>query len=192
MMSQLVRGYWISGAVTFMKRHYPAEAAKSILDKMPRDVQSVVAACEPAQWYPRSHHVELMTGIAAVNRDDAAASRDLLAYGEHVGSELADGSLKPFLQVSTPKLLAKKLPDFWTRDHQDGSKLESDIAQLDEGRLPLRFSGLRDYDHAGIAKLGWIKSMLALLTKKPIRVKQQGWSLARPGPDEIVCEVSWQ
>src|SRR5262249_44148094 len=155
----------------------------SIMDKVTTEVRSAAAVCEPAQWYPRTHHVELMTGMASLNRDEATVSKDLLAYGEHVGSEMADGPLKSFIQISTPKLLAKKLPDFWTRDHQDGSKLESDIAQLDESRLPLRFSGLRDYDHAGIAGLGWIKGVLAVLTRKPIRVKQQGWTLAHPGPD---------
>jgi hypothetical protein len=174
-----------------VKRYYAAEALKSIMDRVPTDILSAAAVSQPAEWYPRDLHVELMTGIASLTRDESAVSRDLLAYGEQVGAELADGPLKPFLQISTPKLLAKKLPDLWARDHQDGSKLESDIAQLDESRLPLRFTGLRGYDHAGIAKLGWIRSMLAVLTRKPIRVKQDGWTLARPGPDEMTCEVSW-
>jgi hypothetical protein len=132
-----------------------------------------------------------MRAIAALHTSDVRAYEDLIAYGQHVGSELAHGSLRPFFLISSLKLFARKLPALWSRDHQDDGRLESDFAQLEEARLPVRLSGLRGYDHVGIAALGWIKGLMTGFNKKALRVKQSGWSLANGAPDEMMCEVAW-
>ena len=65
------------------------------------------------------------------------------------------------------------------------------MAPIEEGRLPWRVLGARDYDHVGIVALGWVKGIVAQLTRSEVRTRQQGWTLRAPAADEIQCEVSW-
>ncbi|HWZ93314.1 MAG TPA: hypothetical protein VNW92_30850 [Polyangiaceae bacterium] len=192
MTNYAVRGYWLSGAVRFMKVHYPADTNERLLASLPKGVRASFALLEPMQWCPRSHHVELLRAIASVRTDEALAREDLMAYGQYLGNEMANGSLRSFLLIARLKLFARKLPELWARDHQDDAKLESDIAQLqEESRLPLRLSGIEGYDHVGIVTLGWVKGMLAGLGRRVVDVKQSGWSLKLPAPSEMTGEVRW-
>jgi hypothetical protein len=191
MTDELVRGYWISGAVAFMGARYSSETTERLLSGLSKEVRVTLTQVDPIQWYPRSHHIELMNAIASVQKSEQGVYEDLVAYGQHVGAELASGPLRPFMLVVTLKLFAKKLPMLWVRDHQDDGKLESDIAQLDEARLPLRLSGIQGYDHIGVATLGWIKGAMTRFNRKGLQLKQSGWSLRLRGPAEMACEVSW-
>jgi hypothetical protein len=190
-MEDEVRGYWISSAVSFIGVHYPRETGRRLLDGLTREFRSANPHVEPAGWYPRAQHIEILRAIASVNRDEPRIYDDLLAYGQFVGSEATNGVLKPFMSIVSPKIFAKKLPDLWARDHRGESKLESDFSVVDESRVPFRLSGVRGYDHIGIVMLGWIKSALTgLLGKTPV-VKQTGWSLRHSAPSEVTCEVIW-
>lgn len=191
MTTYSVRGYWISGAVRFMKVHYPSDTNERLLGNLPKAVRASFAQLEPVQWYPRSHHVELLRAIASVKSSEAQVFEDLLAYGQYLGAEMANGSLQSFLLIAQLRLFARKLPMLWTRDHQDDAKLEGSTAQLDESRLPIRLTGVEDYDHVGIVTLGWLKGMLAGLGHRSVDVKQSGWSLALSAPSEINAEVRW-
>jgi hypothetical protein len=146
---------------------------------------------QPVHWYPRAFHVEVMSSLVSAQRDESSALESLLAYGQLVATDLAHGSLRPLVQILSPKLLAKKLPHFWEADHQADGTLETDIAQVDDGRLPLRLMGLQGYQHVGIAALGWIKGFLLALGRREVSVKQSGWSLGKAAPSDMACEVRW-
>lgn len=186
-----VRGYWISGAVSFINTHYAGDAGRRLLEGLTRELKASAPHVEPAAWCPRAQHIELLRAIASMNKDETRIHDDIMAYGQLVGSEATNGTLRPFMSIVTPKLFAKKLPELWARDYRGESKLEADFSQVDESRLPLRLSGIRGYDHVGVAMLGWIKNaMRGLLGKSPV-VKQTGWSVRHPAPSEMVCEVTW-
>ena len=191
MTEQVVRGYWVSAGIAFVGMHYPTETSQRVLGSLSKELRLAAAQLGPAEWCPRSHHTELLRAIASVQRDESRAFEDLLAYGQYVGSEAANGSLKPFLLISTLKLFARKLPGLWLRDHQDDGKLESDIAQLEEARLNVQLTGIRGYDHVGIATLGWIKGTMAKFGRRGLHVKQSGWSLKHSAPGEMSGELSW-
>lgn len=191
MIDAEVRGYWISGAVSFIGVHYPSETGRRLLDGLTRELRAAAPRVEPAQWYPRILHIELLRAIASVGKDEGAIYEDLMAYGKFVGSEATNGALKPFMSIVSPRLFAKKLPDIWARDQRGDGQLESDFSQVEEARLPLKLSGIRGYDHIGVAMLGWIKFALSGLVNKSPAIKQTGWSLRHTAPSEMVCEVSW-
>jgi hypothetical protein len=187
-----VRGYWISGAVSFIGVHYPRETGRRLLDGLTRDLRIAAPRIEPATWCTRAQHVELLRAIASASSDEHAIYEDLIAYGQFVASEATNDALRPFMSIVSPRLFTKKLPELWERDHRGGeSKLESDFSQVDEAKLPLRLSGIRGYDHVGVAMLGWIKGALASLVGKTPLVKQSGWSLRHVAPSEMVCEMNW-
>lgn len=191
MTEQLVKTYWVTGALGFVRSHYPKDVSERVIAGLPDDIKASLSQRDRTHWTPRAYHVGVMNAIASTQRDEAGAYDDLLAYGQHVGAEAASGSLKTFLPIVNLKLFAKKLPALWTREHQDDSRLETDIVALDESRLPFRLMMIRGYDHVGVAQLGWLKAVMSRVIRKPLQVKQAGWSLSRPGPNEIVGEVSW-
>lgn len=191
MTDEEVRGYWISGAVSFINTHFPAESGRRLLDTLPRELRVSAPRLEPAAWCPRAHHVELLRAIASVSKDEARIYDDVMTYGQFVGTEATQGALKPFMAIVSPRLFAKKLPDLWARDFRGESRLETDFSLVDESRLSLRLSGIRGYDHVGVAMLGWIKTALRGLLEKTPLVKQTGWSIRHTAPSEMTCEVSW-
>jgi hypothetical protein len=191
MSEQSVRGYWLTGGIKFLRTHYAPEANERLLGSLSKGLRSQLAEIQPVHWYPRAHHVEIMSAIVSAHRDETSASEGLLAYGQLVATDLAQGSLRPLVQILTTKLLAKKLPHFWDAEHQNDGRLEVDIAQVDEGRLALRLAALHGYHHVGVVALGWIKGFLLALGRRDVSVKQTGWSLGQTAPSEIACEVRW-
>ena len=191
MSEQMVRGYWANGALSFIDNHYSASTSERLIGGLPRELRESVAQLGPAEWCPQSQHVELLNVIASVHDEEARAFEDLMEYGHYVGSEVIAGPLRQFMLVVTLKLFAKKLPQLWERDHLSSGSLETDIAWLDDGRLPLRLTGVQGYAHAGPAMLGWVKAALQRFVGKTVYVKQTGWSLSQPAPREIQCEVRW-
>ena len=191
MSEQYVRARWLIGGVKFLRSHYSPEVNEHLLGMLPRGLYASLAELQPAEWCERAHHVELLRVIAAAQRDESATFDSLVAYGQSVGADLAAGVLRPMLAIMTPRLLAKKLPQLWANEHQTGGRLESDIAHIDDGRLPLRIASAHGYDHVGVATLGGVKGLLGAVGCKDVSVKQTGWRLAQAAPAEMTCEVRW-
>jgi hypothetical protein len=191
MSEAMIRGAWLIAGVKFMRAHFSAETNEYLLASLPKALRSSLAELQPVQWCPRAHHVEMLRAIAAAHRDEAAAQASLLAYGQSAANDATSGAWRPLSRILTPKLLGRKLPNFWLNDHQEDGVLESDIAQIAEGRLPFTLSAIDGYDNVGIATLGWIKGLLLALGRKDVTVQQSGWSLHKPGPSAMTCEVRW-
>jgi hypothetical protein len=191
MTSELVRAHWITSAPSFLAGHFAEDVGQRLRESLPVDARRALTELEPVQWCPREHHVELMKAIASVKKLDADVLQDLVGYGEYVARLRLEGTFRHLLPILTLKLFAKNLPALWARDHQDGSRLEVDLAPIDDGRLPFGILGAREYDHVGVVALGWVKHAVSELTKRPVQAKQRGWALRTPAPDEIQCEVSW-
>jgi hypothetical protein len=191
MTERVVRGYWLTGGVKFFNTHYSPETNERLLGSLPKALRAILADIQPVQWYTRAYHVDMLKAVVSAHRDEGAAYESLLAYGHSVAADLANGPWRPLLQISTPRLLAKKLPNLWVSDHRDDSRLETDIAQVDEGRLALRLAALDGYEHGGVAALGWVKGLLTSLGRREVAVKQAGWRLGQPAPSEMNCEVRW-
>ena len=191
MSEQLVRGYWLTGGIKYLRTHQTPEANERLLGSLSKSFRSQLADIQPGQWYSRAHHVDLMNAMVSPYRDELAAYESLLTYGQLVATDLSTGVLRSLVQILTPKLLSKKLPQLWAADHRGDGSLETDIAQADEGRLALRFASLSSYQHVGIVTLGWIKGLLASLGRRDVVVRQTGWSLAQAAPREMSGEVRW-
>jgi hypothetical protein len=191
MSEQLVRGYWLTGGIKFLRTHHAPDVNERLLGSLSKPLRAQLSEMQPVQWYSRAFHVEVMSSIVSAQRDENSAYEALLAYGQLVATDLAQGSLRPLVQILSPKLLAKKLPHFWEADHQGDGRLEADIAQVDDGRLPLRLAKLQGYQHVGVAALGWIKGLLLALGRREVSVKQTGWSLGTTAPSDMACEVRW-
>src|SRR5688572_5941115 len=185
MLEQVVRGHWLTSGVKFLRTHYPPESNERLLGSLPKALRASLLDLQPAQWYPRAHHAELLNAIASEHRDEASAYQSLTAYGQLVATDACNGPLRSLIPILTPKLLARKLPKLWATEHQDDGMLEIDIAHVDDGQLSLRLVGLREYAHIGVVTLGWIKGFLTALGTRDVMVKQTGWSLAQAAPSQL-------
>jgi hypothetical protein len=186
-----VRGYWLTGGVKFLRAHYPAETNERLLGALPKALRALILDVQPVHWYPRLHHVDLLNAIVSAHRDEASAYDSLVAYGQLVATDVSKGTLRPLMGILTPKLLTRKLPNFWSSDHQQDGSLDVDIAQVDDGRLGLTLSGLHGYAHVGVVTLGWIKGLVSALGARDVMLAQKGWSLAQTAPAELTAEVRW-
>ena len=191
MSDQMVRGYWLTSGVKFLRTRHTPEANERLLGSLSKGLRSQLADIQPVQWYSRAHHVDMMNAIVSAHRDESSAFESLLGYGQLVATDVANGHLRGLVQILTPRLLAKKLPQMWENDHQADGKLDSDIAQIDDGRLSLRLAALHGYQHVGVVALGWVKGLLVALGQREVTVKQAGWSLGQTAPSELTCEVRW-
>jgi hypothetical protein len=191
MIHQVVRGSWLTSGVKFLRTHYPPETNERLLGSLPKALRSLLLEIQPAQWYPRTHHSDLMNAIVSAHRDETSACQSLTAYGQLVATDACNGPLRPLVPILTPKLLARKLPNLWAIEHQEDGALNVDISHVEDGRLAVRLAELRDYPHVGVVTLGWIKGFLMALGGRDLIVKQTGWSLAQVAPHELTGEVRW-
>lgn len=192
MTTPTLRGYMVHQAVAFIESGYfEPDVGRRIMDSLPKEVALGLPNVKHAEWYPREYLMEIMKGIARVKNNDAGAYQDLVAYGSYVATEATNTFLKLLLKMLTPTLFAKKVPDFWQRDHRGSGHFEADVQNAGEGLIRMRLLGAGGFDHVGITAIGFITCGLKTMGKKDVQVTQRGWSLATPSPDEISYEVRW-
>jgi hypothetical protein len=189
-MTAQIRGYSLKQTAKYLDTKFDADTRRRTADVLPQQVRSLMTSFEPAEWYPRDYSVALFRAIAAAKNDEAGSFQDLVQCGEFIASEATNTFLKLLMRIMSPTLFAKKVPEFWQRD-QRGGFFEVDVSKADDKRIGMRLADVQGYDHIGIVSIGWIQFGMTALGKKDVKVKQDGWSLAKPGPAEIKYEITW-
>jgi hypothetical protein len=191
MSGHLVRGHWLIGGIKFLRTQHSPEVNERLLGSLSKSLRSQLADIQPVQWYDREHHVDMLNAIASAHREEAPAQASLLAYGQLVAADLSVGPFRALFGILTPRLLVRKLPSLWHNDHQMDGALEVDLAQVDDGRLALKLTGLGGYPHVGVVAVGWVRGFMTACGIKDVVVRQTGWSLSQTAPSELTCEVRW-
>src|SRR5687768_7192952 len=97
----LVRGCWLTSGLKFVGTTYPPETNERLLGGLPKALRAMLTDLEPVGWYARTHHVDLLKSIVSAHRDETAAYESLLAYGQSVATDLANGSARPLMAILT-------------------------------------------------------------------------------------------
>jgi hypothetical protein len=189
-MTPQIRGYSLKQTAKYVETRFDADTRKRVAEMIPSTVRTLMGSFEPAEWYPRDYSTALFRGIAAAKGTEQGAYADLVQCGEFIASEATNTFLKLLMRIMSPTLFAKKVPEFWKRD-QRGGHFEADVSQADKGRIGMKLVDVEGYDHIGIVSIGWIQFGMAALGKKGVVIKQDGWSLAKPGPHTISYEITW-
>jgi hypothetical protein len=90
----------------------------------------------------------------------------------------------------TPRLFAKKFPDFWVRDMR-GGVMTVDPSELSHNRFVVHLVDVDGFDHVGPVANGFIGFAMEKITGGPVNIVVSSWSLERPGPAELRWDVSW-
>lgn len=189
MSNPQIRGYSLRQTARYLESKFDADTRKRVIEAMPASSRSMLSSFDAGEWYPREHSATLFRAIAGARGGDEAFT-DLVGCGEFIASEATNTFLRLLMRIMTPTLFAKKVPEFWKRD-QRGGHFEVDVSQADQGKIAMKLVDVAGYDHIGIVSIGWIKFGMTALGKKDIAIKQDGWSMATPGPREIAYEVTW-
>jgi hypothetical protein len=189
MSSAQIRGYSLRQTARYLETKFDPDVRKRLVDAMPSTSRSMLSSFEAGEWYPRDHSSVLFRAIANARGGDEAY-QDLVGCGEFIASEATNTFLRLLMRIMTPTLFAKKVPEFWKRD-QRGGQFVADVSKADEGRIGMKLVDVEGYDHIGIVSIGWIQFGMTALGKKGVVIKQDGWSLANPGPRSVSYEVTW-
>jgi hypothetical protein len=187
----MARGYAITRTVDFIRSGYfTADVSKRIIDDLPPDVRQALSSIKPAGWYPREYMIPLMKGIANVKNDDVGSAHDLAAYGQSVATEATNTFLQILMKLMTPSLFAKKLPDFYQRDHKGSGRFEVDLQDINHKRFRVRLVGAEGFDHIGAASVGFFRfGIEAISGAGSVEIQQKGWSMATPAPTEVTYDL---
>jgi uncharacterized protein (TIGR02265 family) len=189
MTAPKIRGYGVIRQLAYAKENLPAEILQPVLREI--EEQCGTRDFDANSWYPREVSIKLLRAIAAAQRDEAGAARALAQCGRHVGDEINKTYMRLLMRILTPTIWAKKAPSHWTRDHTAG-RLEPDVSDVKNAHIVMRHEDVAGFDHIGAMSVGVLELMLEALGKKSVSVVQQGWSLATPGPNQVVYDIRWQ
>src|SRR5688572_6499721 len=116
------RGYVLAATVSFLNETVGPAKAQEIFDRLSPDLRRVVRNVQPAEFYPIPLFAELNRAMVEhlAGTDEEKGRQVLLQCGRHTGREASNTFLKLLMKMLTPKLIVKKLPDFWRRDFNFG------------------------------------------------------------------------
>ncbi len=189
-MEPMARGLVIKGFAAHMERRCSDAEREKVRGAISPDVRAALENPVASKWYPRSYFVELNRAIAGLHTQEADVLESLSAAGRNM-AEIATGTfMKLLLKMLTPSLFARKFSDFWAHDNR-GGRIDVDASKVDEKRLDFWIRDVRGFDHVGPVGRGYIQFAMSAITGSDVDVKLEGWSLGRPGPDEVHYVVSW-
>jgi hypothetical protein len=188
MSEPMIRGHVIAHTARFVRNHLDATGSRRLSTQLSDELKVVLDDIVPAYWYPRRHQVELLCALGETRGGAEAAYGDLLLCGSAMAA-VDNPFMSLLMRVMTPDLFVTKLPLFWQRDHQSSGAMTVSSSGRKHGRLVV--SDIAGYDHAAVVWLGWIKQVLSGLSAGKAEVDQIGWTAARPGPNEVIYEMSW-
>jgi hypothetical protein len=190
MPEPLIRGHVIQHTVRYFRSECDPDLALRIEAALPLELKAQLRELVPASWYPRRFEVEILDTIARIYDDELAVRNHLI----RCGASMAVGNndfMKLLTRVLTPELFLKKLPSFWSRDHQDDAGYQLDQFDQSARSASLRLCGVRGYTHSALLWHGWIQEIFREIGAAGCEVRQQGWTWSDPAPDEIKYEVKW-
>jgi hypothetical protein len=189
MEEPLIRGHVLEHTVRFYRTSFDYSAAAHVDGELSIEVKTALDTLTPAEWYPRRFQVEMLNAFATVRGNGDSTYGDIL----RCGTALADPSndfVRLLMKLMTPDLFVKKLPRFWSRDHKASGAVEVEALEGARGAR-VRLRGIKHYDHAAVLWMGFIQGVLKQIGASGVIVRQEGWSWARPGPQDVSYEVRW-
>ena len=186
---RMTRGMVLSGIDGFIGKRYDEATARRLRDGYSDELKTALRDVKIAAWYPRAFFIELNRAVASAAGSDAAYN-DLLTAGRSIAEIATNTFMKLLLRMLTPRMFAKKFPDFWKRDNK-GGYIHVDSAGLDDDRVVFYLRDVEGFDHIGPIAAGYISFALSAITGKEVGIKLTGWSVEKPAASELRYDVSW-
>jgi len=184
------RGYVLAATVSFLNETVGPANSQQIINGLSSDLRRVVQNVQPAEFYPITLFAELNRALVQhlAGDDEEKARQVLIQCGRHMGREASNTFLRLLMKMLTPKLIVKKLPDFWRRDFTFG-RIE---VQTSERGLQCFLFDMPGYDHCCPLSAGWQEFNLEAMGKTLEKTAIHKWSLAEPYQQGTSFEIHWK
>lgn len=190
MEEAMIRGHVLDHTAQFYRSRYDQGTASRVDGELSIELKSVLESVSRPEWYPRRYLVEMLNAITIVRGTNDGTYADFVRCGSTL-ADPKDEFGKLLVQVMTPELFLKKLPRFWTRDHQESGAFELEAVAAGERQARVKLRSVKHYDHCAILWLGFMQGMLSQVGTAGLSIAQQGWSWENPGPQDVAYEVKW-
>jgi hypothetical protein len=187
----LVRGYMITSNIEFLEKNYDRPTREKLYATLSPDVRSSISKYNKVEWYPLNHCYEFFAAFALNEPNESSAYDALYRCGHYIGENATQGYLKLLLRIMTAGLFARKVGDFWKRDHRVG-ELKGDHSFIREKRVPCVLSGIEEYPYVAPTACGFMCNALEAMGYAQVKCVLSGWSLANPAPSEARYELTWK
>lgn len=189
-MEPMARGLVFKGFSAYLERECDAEQRERVQAALSPDVRSTLQDPVPSRWYPRSYFVECNRAVASLYSQEGDVLEALSSAGRNM-AEIASGTfMKLLLKMLTPALFARKFPHFWAHDNR-GGRIDVESSRIEDKKLDFWIREVRGFDHVGPVGRGYIQFAMSAITGAEVSVELEGWSLSKPGPEEVHYAISW-
>lgn len=184
------RGYILAATFKFLREKAGERKAAEIMETASPALREAARTVTPAGLYPVPLFAELNRTLVThlADNDEEKGKEVLIQCGRYIGQEASNTFLKLLMRMLTPKLIMKKIPDFWKRD-VTGGRVE--VHARDNG-LECFMYDLDGYDHCCPLSAGWQQYNLEAMGKTLRSTTVRKWSLAEPSQDGTSFEVTWE
>ncbi|MFS8065911.1 MAG: hypothetical protein ACMG6S_06005 [Byssovorax sp.] len=184
------RGSAILASVAYSDGLCDSVGRARVREKFSPELKAALVTMKRTTWHPRAMWIEVLRAVVSVHNEPGASHADLIGCGKAICEDAASTFMKLLLKMMTPRLFARKFPDFWVRDMRGGI-MSVDPSDLAKNRFVVFLEDVEGFDHVGPAGVGFIGFAMEKITGGHVDIVVSPWSLERPGPAKIRWDVSW-
>jgi hypothetical protein len=190
-MTAECRASIILSADRFIGNSFGPATKASLRKAYSPELRSALAQCKQADWTPRAHLVELLTGIVSVHGPTPQSVKKLNACGRAIFDDATNTFIRLVLKMATPAIFARKFPDFWQRDFRNSGYGKVDATELDRNHITVSFHDVEGFNYMPPLGIGFVGLAMERVTGKKVTMELRDWSFDNPGPSQTHYEVSW-
>jgi hypothetical protein len=183
-METKIKGYCLLASAKFIRGLGASVPAESLAR-----VAAIESEATPTAFYPRPQACVLWGIVAAAGKTEEESYDLLVKCGKAISDYALTTYMRLLLKVLTPRMFARKFPDFWARDHQGGAIV---VDTVEDHRLIILFKGVDDLDHIGAIAVGFIGTTFEAIGVPGLQVLRPNWSLAEASPETVRLELRWK
>lgn len=190
MTDRSARGYMVQSCMDYVNTLEP-ELRERIYALIPPEVGRDPARYDKMLWYPIRSVASYYEAIAnTTDGSEAAVLGALQACGRAMAHAATNSFLRLLMRVMNPSTFAKKLGDFWERDHKCGH-MQGDVSEIANKKLIVRLTDIAGYTHTSAIASGFGAFALEAMGMKNVTAVLHGWSLQTPAPESATVELTW-
>ena len=160
-----VRGNCLIGTLKFIREEYQGEQLQGILSAVGNDWLATCERAEDKGFYPARYFSQGLRAVAEAHPEDFELARtQVVGVGRCISSASVAGFMRLLMRMMTPRVLAQKLPDLFSRDFRHTrAYVTVDTKDLADNVLHCHFLEMGELPYVPCAAQGWVYNGLTAM-----------------------------